>query len=85
MATFISCNKLALSEQLKIYHLYCLKRDKKYPDGKTPYLELWALWITPLMPLLPGPLWIVALRVLFMSQIDLFENYLLKIEIPDTI
>ena len=42
-------------------------------------LELWCLWSTPSLPLLPGRLWpgvVVPIRVSSMDQIDPFENYL---------
>ena len=32
--------------------------DTKLSDGDAPViLELWGMWSTPLLPLLPGPLW----------------------------
>ena len=39
-------------------------------------LELWRIWSTQSLPLLPGPLWsrvIVPDKVLSMSQIELFD------------
>ena len=35
-----------------------LKYDTKQSDAEVPVmLELWGMWSTPSMPLLPGPLW----------------------------
>ena len=52
----------------------CTEHDTK-SDGEVPaMLELWGMWNTPSLPLLPGPLWpkIVALdRALSMGQIEL--------------
>ena len=36
----------------------CPGYDSKQSDGEVPaVLELWRMWSTPLLPLLPGPLW----------------------------
>ena len=36
----------------------CPRYDTKQSDGEVPVmLELWAMWRTPLLPLLPGTLW----------------------------
>ena len=36
----------------------CPGYDTKQSDGEVPVmLELWGMWSTPLLPLLPGPLW----------------------------
>ena len=49
----------------------------KKSDGEAPVmLELWGMWSTPLLFLLPGPLWpgmVAADRVLSMGQIELFD------------
>ena len=49
--------------------------DSKQSDGEVPVmLELWRMLSTPLLPLLPGPLWpevVVPDRVLSMGQIEL--------------
>ena len=49
--------------------------DTKQSDGEVPVmLELWGMWSTPSLPLLPGPLCpgVVALdRALSMGQIEL--------------
>ena len=35
-----------------------LEYDTKQSDGEVPVmLELWGMWSTTLLPLLPGPLW----------------------------
>ena len=51
--------------------------DIKLSDGEVPVtLELWGMRSTPSLPSLPGPLWtgmVVPDRILFMSQIELFE------------
>ena len=39
-------------------------------------LELWGIWSTPSLPLLPGPLWLGVVApemVLSMGQIELFK------------
>ena len=41
--------------------------------------EIWWVWNTPSLSLLPGPLWskmVVRVRVQSMSQVDLFKNFL---------
>ena len=48
--------------------------DIKSSDGKALALEIWGMWSTPSLPLLPGPLWsgvVVLDRVLSMGQIEL--------------
>ena len=53
----------------------CPGYDTKQVEGKTSVnLELWGIWSTPSLPLLPGPLWpgvVAANRVQPMGQIDL--------------
>ena len=53
----------------------CLEYDSKQSDGEVPVmLELWQMWSTSSLPLLPGPLWprmVAPDRVLSMSQIEL--------------
>ena len=46
----------------------------KQSDGEAPVLELWGMWHTPLLPLLPGWLWTGVLapdRVLSIGQMEL--------------
>ena len=46
-------------------------------DGEAQVLELWGMWITPSLALLPGPLWlrvVVPVRVPSMDQIELFNH-----------
>ena len=39
-------------------HNECPAYDTKQSDGEVPVmLELWGMWSTPSLPLLPGPLW----------------------------
>ena len=45
-------------------------------NDKTPVMELWGIWSTPTLPLLPGPhrlRVVVSDGVLSMGQIELFE------------
>ena len=53
----------------------CPGYDTKQSDGEVSVmLELWEMWSTPSLPLLPGPLWpevVVSDRVLSMGQIEL--------------
>ena len=35
----------------------CPGCDSKQSDGEDPVLELWGMWSTPSLPLLPGPFW----------------------------
>ena len=61
----------------------CPGYDTKTSDGEAPVLELWEMWSTSLLPLLPGllrPRVVVPLRVPSMVQIELF-NLLLGIVI----
>ena len=68
--------------------LYLLQRDKnpskkgclEYDHLPLPMvrLQIWGVWSNTLLPLLQGPLWsevIVPVKILSMSQIDLFKNY----------
>ena len=46
---------------------------------ESPVLETWGLWSTPLLPLLPDPLWpskVVSVRIPSMGQIEIFDNLL---------
>ena len=57
------------------YALTAPAYDTKQSDGEAPViLELWGMWNTPSLPLLPGVLWpgVVALdSVLSMGQIEI--------------
>ena len=47
--------------------------DIKKSDGETLALEIWGMWSTHSLPLLPGPLWTGSVgsdRVLSMGQIE---------------
>ena len=47
-------------------------------DGKATALEVWGVWETFSLPLLPVPLWlgvIVLDRFSLMGQVDMFKNY----------
>ena len=35
----------------------CPRYDNKRPDGEASILDLWEMWSTYSLPLLPGPLW----------------------------
>ena len=51
----------------------CSRYDIKQCDGEAPALEIWGMWNTPSLPLLPGPLRpevIAPDRVLSMGQIE---------------
>ena len=51
----------------------CPEYDIKQSDCESPALDIWGMWSTPSLPLLPCPLWpgVVALdRVLSMGQIE---------------
>ena len=62
------CRKVRLPNE-------CLRYDTKRSDGEIPaMLELWRMQSNPLLPSLPGPLWlrmIVLDRILSMVQIEL--------------
>ena len=49
----------------------CPGNDTKQSDGEVPViLELWGMWSTPSLPLLPGPFWLGMVapdRALFMG------------------
>ena len=36
----------------------CPGYDIKPSDGEAPALDIWGMWSTPSLPLLPGPLWL---------------------------
>ena len=51
----------------------CPRNDIKQSDGEAPASEIWGMWSTPSLPLLPCPLWpgvLASDRVLYMSQIE---------------
>ena len=51
-------------------------------------IEVWGVQSTPLLQLLPGPLWPaveVPVSITSMVQIDMLENYDYSIGFPDTI
>ena len=53
----------------------CPGYDSKQTDGGDQVLELWELWNTPSLELIPGPIWprvVVSVRVQSMGQIELF-------------
>ena len=53
----------------------CPGYDTKPSDGEAPGLELWGMWTTPSLPLVPSPPWtgmLVPDRVPCMGQIKLF-------------
>ena len=53
-----------------------LDYDTRQSDGKVPVLEIWGMWSTSSLPLLPGPLRLEAVepdRVLSLGQIELFD------------
>ena len=51
------------------------KYDSKQSDGEVPLmLDLWGMLSSTSLPLLPGPLWLVAPDwILSMGQIELFD------------
>ena len=54
----------------------CLGYEIKPSDCEAQVLELWGMWSTPLLPLLPGLLWprvVASDRVLYMGQIEQFD------------
>ena len=51
-------HRLLLSRGVGLPPNECPVYDTKQSDGEVPVmLELWGMWCTPLLPLLPGPLW----------------------------
>ena len=58
-------------------HNECHRYGIKQSDGKALVrLELWGIWSTPSLPMLPGPLWpgvVASDRVLSVGQIELFD------------
>ena len=51
--------------------------DTKLSDGEVPVPELWGIWSTPSLPLLPGPLWpgvVTPNRILSLGQIELLDH-----------
>ena len=57
----------------------CPRYDIKPSASETPVLELWGMWSTPSLPLLPGPLRsgiVVSVMVQSMGQIELFNHLL---------
>ena len=57
----------------------CPGFDSKPSDGEAAVLELWEMWSTPSLPLLPGPLLprvVVPIRVPAMVQKEMFNHLL---------
>ena len=67
---------LSLTEE-QDYFNECPGYNTKQSDGEAPViLELWGIWSTLSLPLLPGPLWpevVPSDRVLPRDQIELFD------------
>ena len=56
-------------------HHECLEYNTKPPDGVAPILELWGIWSTPSLSLLPGLLWAgVVVPVRVPCQKELFDH-----------
>ena len=54
----------------------CLGYDTKLSEGEDPAQELWGMWSTPSLPLLPGQLWprvVVPDGLPYMGQIELLS------------
>ena len=52
--------------------------DSKLSDDEAPVLEPCGMWSTPSLPLLPGSLGsreVIPVRVMFTSQIELFNHF----------
>ena len=61
---------------IRVRHPLCPEYDIKQSDGEAPALELWGMWSTSSLPLLPGPLGLGVVaphRFLSMSQIEVFD------------
>ena len=74
-----SCRKLwlHLGRGVRSPIAECPSYDTKQFGGEAPVLELWGMWSTPSLPLLPGPLWpgvVAPDRDLSMGQIELFDH-----------
>ena len=65
---------LHLGWRVKLTHPNkCPGYDIKLFDGEAPALEIWGMWSTPLLPLLPDPLWLEVVspdRALSMGQMQ---------------
>ena len=60
--------------KIPISHNEYPRYDIKQYDGKAPALEIWEIWSTLSLPLLPGPLWpevVTPKGVLSMAQIEM--------------
>ena len=65
-----------ISDEGQYVYNECPGYDTKQFDGEAPVLKFGGIWSTPLLPLLPGPLWpgvVAPDRVLSMCQIELFD------------
>ena len=51
--------------------------DTKQSNGVAPVMqELWGMWSTPSLPLLPGPFWprlVATVTIISMSLVELFD------------
>ena len=71
------------AEEVNPHPNECPGYDNKQSDGEyAVMLELWGIWSTPSLPLLPGPFWpgVVALdRVLSTRRIELNSVFMLNL------
>ena len=54
----------------------CVLFDIKQSDSKAVVLDLYGMWSTSSLPLLPGPFWpgvVAPERILSMDQMELFD------------
>ena len=59
--------------------LECPGYDNKPNDDEAPVLDLWGMWSTPSLALLPGPTWhwvVIPVRVPSVGQIEQFNHLL---------
>ena len=72
----ISTHSTASLQRLRALHNERPGYIMKQSESEAPAQELSAMWSTPLLPLLPGPLWpgvIAPDRVLPVGQVELFD------------
>ena len=57
----------------------CPGYNTRQSDGEAPVQDLWEMWSTSSLSLLPGPLWpgmVVPIRISFLGQTRILDNFL---------
>ena len=61
----------------KIVEYTSLQRVSSYDTKPSPVLDIWGMWSTLSLPLLPDPLWsgvVVSIKVSYIVQLEQFDH-----------